>query len=311
MFEWSDWTNFRTVDGLQQKAGVARHKLRRLVLKELTDNALDSGAALVSIGELPDGGYFVGDDGTGIEGEPEQVARLFSINRPMISTKLLRLPTRGALGNGLRVVAGSVLASDGFLTVTTGNRRIELRPEHDGTTTVVTVTPVDFPVGTRIEIGFGPAIPEDANALYWAAAARDMARGRSYAGKSSPWWYDGPQFHEILLASRSAPVRELVARLDGCTGGRAAKIVAVAGLGRMACGDVSREQAVRLLRSRSNSSPTRTAFIPRSFARHSGWRFSPELTSAVLDGKQQTGLTLARVPKLLPLSWMEHRRLLG
>ena len=35
----------------------------------------------------------------------------------MVSTKLLRLPSRGALGNGLRVVAGAVLASEGSLVV--------------------------------------------------------------------------------------------------------------------------------------------------------------------------------------------------
>ena len=120
-FERADWTSFRTVEGLQQKAGVAADKLRRLVLKELTDNALDTGAS-VRIGQLPDGGYFVEDDGGGIDGTPEEIARLFSIARPMVSTKLLRLPTRGALGNGLRVVAGAVLASDGFLVVTTRNQ---------------------------------------------------------------------------------------------------------------------------------------------------------------------------------------------
>jgi site-specific DNA recombinase len=38
---------------------------------------------------------------------------------------------------------------------------------------------------------------------------------------------------------------------------------------------------------------------------------SPEVTSAILEGRQPAGLTLARVPKLLLLSWMEHRRLLG
>lgn len=37
----------------------------------------------------------------------------------------------------------------------------------------------------------------------------------------------------------------------------------------------------------------------------------PEVTSAMLEGRQPAGLTLARVPKLLPLSWIEHRRLLG
>jgi hypothetical protein len=246
-FERADWTSFRTVEGLQQKAGVAQSKLRRLVLKELADNALDTGAR-VRIGQLPGGDYFVEDGGSGIEGQPEEIARLFSIARPMKSRpSLLRLPTRGALGNGLRVVAGAVVASEGSLVVTTRNRGIELHPERNGSTTVVTVTPVDLPVGTCVEIGFGPAIPVDADALRWAVVATEIAEGQSYQGKSSPWWYDAPQFHELLSASGAAPVRELVARLDGCTGARAGEIVAEAALVRMACSGLSREQAARLL----------------------------------------------------------------
>ena len=135
-FERADWTSFRTIEGLQQKAGVATDKLARLVLKELTDNGLDT-CTKVTLGKLAEGGYFVRDEGPGIDGTPKQIARLFSIARPMISTKLLRRPTRGALGNGLRVVAGAVLASGGSLTVITHNRRIQLRPGHDGTTTVI------------------------------------------------------------------------------------------------------------------------------------------------------------------------------
>ena len=38
---------------------------------------------------------------------------------------------------------------------------------------------------------------------------------------------------------------------------------------------------------------------------------SPDITSAVLEGKQPRVLSLAHIPKLLPLSWMEHRPLLG
>ena len=245
-FERADWTSFRTVEGLQQRAGVAASKLRGLVLKELADNALDTGAS-VHVGELPDGGYFIEDEGSGIEGSPEEIARLFSIARPMISTKLLRLPTRGALGNGLRVVAGAVLASEGWLVVTTKDRRIELRPERHGSTTVVGVKPVKFPVGTRIEIGFGPAIPEDGQALLWAQIAIVMRDGQTYAGKSSPFWYDVPQFHELLSASGKTSVRELVANLDGCTGGHAGVIVAAASMGRTLCADVNHEHAQKLL----------------------------------------------------------------
>jgi len=44
---------------------------------------------------------------------------------------------------------------------------------------------------------------------------------QSHAGKSSPWWCDGSQFHELLYASGTTPVREVIANLDGCTGGKA------------------------------------------------------------------------------------------
>jgi hypothetical protein len=243
----ADWTSFRTVEGLQQKAGVAKSKLRRLVLKELTDNGLDEGAE-VHIGDLPGGGYFIEDDGGGIEGTPEEIAELFSIARQMVSTKLLRLPTRGALGNGLRVVAGAVLASEGSLVVITRNRRIVLRPERDGSTTVISAKPAEFLVGTRIEISFGPALPCDHDALHWGRIACQLAgKGETYRGKSSPWWHDATQFHELLSASGSRPVRELSAHLDGCSGAKAGEIVAAAKLGRAVCKDITSEQVRRLL----------------------------------------------------------------
>jgi len=241
-FQRPDWALFRTVEGLQQRAGVPKSKLRRLVLKELADNGLDSGAN-VRVGKV-DGGYFVEDDGSGIE--PDDVARLFSIARPMVSSKLWRLPTRGALGNGLRVVAGAVLASRGKLTVITRNRRIELRPEHDGSTTIVSMEPVDFPVGTRVEFCPGAELPDESDPLCWARIAIKFG-GRSYEGKTSPWWYDQAQFHELLLAGGTRPVRKLVANLDGCSGAKAGEIVTQAGLARAVCESVTRAQADKLL----------------------------------------------------------------
>ena len=38
---------------------------------------------------------------------------------------------------------------------------------------------------------------------------------------------------------------------------------------------------------------------------------APDVTSAILDGRQPAGLSLAQIPRLLPLAWGEHRRLLG
>jgi hypothetical protein len=91
-FERADWTSFRTIEGLQQKAGVAQDKLIRLVLKELADNGLDEGETRV--GEI-EGGYFVEDDGRGLD--PDEVASLFSISRPLSSTKMLGLAMADAV----------------------------------------------------------------------------------------------------------------------------------------------------------------------------------------------------------------------
>ena len=79
-FERADWSLFRTIEGLQQKAGVPRHKLSRLVVKEITDNALDEGGR-ARVGTLPDGSFFIEDDGPGID--PAEIAHLFSIARPL------------------------------------------------------------------------------------------------------------------------------------------------------------------------------------------------------------------------------------
>jgi hypothetical protein len=246
MFGREDWTLFRTIEGLQQKAGVPATQLRRLVLKELADNGLDAGA--IRFGLIDAKSYFIEDDGPGLDGSPEQIAELFSIRRPLRSSKLLRLPYRGQLGNGLRVVAGAVLASGGSLAVITRNRRIMLRPESDGSTSVVEVPQAKSSVGTRIEIGFGPALPNDPEPFAWVRAAQSVAgAGESYRGRSSPFWYDAAQFHELLLACGAQPVRALVARLDGCTGGKAGEIVAAARLDRVRCQDVKRQQAIQLL----------------------------------------------------------------
>ena len=247
MGERPDWSLFRSIDGLQQKAGVPATRLRRLVMKEIADNALDTGTG-IDAGQIDDHVIYVAENGPGLGGTPQEIAELFSIRRPMRSSKLLRPPQRGALGNGLRVVAGAVLASEGSLAVITRNQRIVLRPEADGTTAVVEVSAVDHPTGTRIEIKFGPALPPDTNPFAWVGAARQIAfEGKSYEGKSSPYWYDGAAFHDLLLAHGDQPVRNLIAQLEGCSGGKAGEIVAAAGLDRMACASVTRGQAVALL----------------------------------------------------------------
>ena len=109
LFQRDDWTLFLSPADLPQKAGCQPDMLRRIILRELVDNALDTGANVTL--EQDGESWIVSDDGPGLD--PADVPRLFAVNRPLVSSKQLRLPLRGMLGNGLRVVIGGVAASGG------------------------------------------------------------------------------------------------------------------------------------------------------------------------------------------------------
>jgi hypothetical protein len=222
-FVREDWTHFRTLQGLSQKSGVPLNQLSRLVAKELADNSLDAGSKC-EVGEMKGGGFFVQDNGPGIPGTPEDIAYLFSIKRPLTSSKMIRLPSRGCLGNGLRVVAGAVLASGGKLRVFNRNQRLDLMPLESGDTKVECKS-CDWPQGTRIEVRLGKSIPEDQKgSLIWAKEAISAAGDNPiYSGKTSSHWYDSDGFFELLQSAGDRPVYEVLNRFrSGCDDSRPA-----------------------------------------------------------------------------------------
>ena len=255
MFERQDWELFRTIDGLSSKAGVPRDMIASLVAKELMDNALDESESC-DIGLLDDNaGFFVQDHGPGLD--PAQVADLFSIKRPLKSTKLLRLPSRGALGNGLRVVAGAVLATGGTLKVCTRGQAMNLVPCSDGTTTANVIENYDGE-GTRVEVHLGQeAGPINSDTLMWARRAKALSRGQYYKGKTSPWWYTSWDFHELCLAAKDMTVRDLVSKFEGC-GSKVGTITA--GLKGKQASDVILDEAKVLLdRMKGASNPVKAS----------------------------------------------------
>jgi len=255
VFEHADWTLFRNLETLGQKAGVAKRDLPKLVCKELVDNACDA-AGTCKVGLLPDGGMYVEDQGGGIPGGTEEVSRLFSINRPLRSSKLVRLPTRGALGNGLRVVCGAVVATKGRIVVSTGGSRYRLCFRDDGTTVAQRVGGYSRK-GTRVEVwlGDGPwsAGGFDDEALELARLTILLAgHGRLYKRRSSAYWIDSDSFFELCQAAGDATVRELVAQFEGCSGAKAGSI-SESWRGRD-CSSLSRDEADQLLAAiRKNS----------------------------------------------------------
>lgn len=214
--ERDDWTLFRTLDGIQQRTGIKKIHFGKAVVKELLDNALDA-SSFCRFGFLTDGGFFIENIGKGLLGNDDEIADLFSINRPLRSTKLYRLPTRGALGNGLRFITGVVLATKGTLKVMTKGRSLQLFPQyHNGKTHYERLG--DHPMkGTRIEI----TIPgyEDKDIFEWGKKAKQLKSETVYKGKTSPYWYNVDDFHALMdSAPEGLTIARFLEKFDGCTG---------------------------------------------------------------------------------------------
>ena len=211
LFEREDWCLFVDPATLPQKAGCQPEYLRQIVLRELVDNALDEGAQATL--ERAGRGWIIADDGPGLD--PVDVPRLFAVNRPLLSRKRRRLPLRGMLGNGLRVVVGAVAASEGDLVVETRGHRLTLAVDAAyGTTTIAKDAPVPFDPGLRVHITLGPHLPQfdDEPDDYLAREAIAIANhGNEYRGPSSPWWYSPRDLHQLML--QVTPAATTVARL--------------------------------------------------------------------------------------------------
>ena len=251
---------FSTVDGLSRQTGEPANRLRRLMLKELADNALDASDAAGRPGEVSivrDGAdtYIVTDHGLGLPGDATALAELFTIHRPMVSGKFRRRPERGALGNGLRVVVGCVVVSEGTIEVATGGQAVLLRPRKIGPTEILSTEPAKLEEGTRLTVRVGPGLPKDYDDddLIWAEAALNLARaadGRSYAREPSPHWMDADAFTELLMTIEplGSTVRQIIELFDGCTGRKASELAAPFGKNRLAR-TISDAEAAILLRA--------------------------------------------------------------
>ncbi len=89
----------------------------RQVIKELLDNAFDTGKFLESKLDLEEGSYLVRDEGGGIDLPPEKIEELFRSDRGVISTKFLRKFTRGIFGEGLKFVGDVVASVNGSIDI--------------------------------------------------------------------------------------------------------------------------------------------------------------------------------------------------
>jgi DNA topoisomerase VI subunit B len=268
--------------------------LRSLAAKEFTDNALDAADAASRPGEVAisvdhDGNLIVEDVGIGIaNATPEKLAGIFCVARAMISSKLLRRPTRGCVGNGLRVCLGWLTATRGRLIVETGRIRVELVPEIDGQSRIGKVETIEPIAGLRLTAVAGDERfrKED---LGWAEDAIELAKQSSapaFIGRPSPHWMDLDHFRVLLRSAvGNISVRQFLAQFDGCTGSKAQTKIAAPFLRRAAADLTSDEAAVLLTLAQRETKP------PKPKALHPLGRNTVVATGyAIAEGTFLTGL---------------------
>jgi hypothetical protein len=187
-----DWQDFLDPEGLRRKAGHS--DLILVAIKELADNAADVGLATVE--RVNSTTVRVTDDGPGLD--PEFVPILFDLRRPLTTSKIWRRANRGALGNGLRVVAGVVAIGGGAISVTSRGVRSTVRIDAHGLSTVEREAAAAI-TGTVIEVDFGSPVPDAA--IHFA----QPIAGRAYSGQvTHPEWVDGDA---MMTICRSAPAK--------------------------------------------------------------------------------------------------------
>ena len=210
LFERDDWRLFVDPATLPQKAGCQPSSLRQIVLREIVDNALDAGADATI--ECDGEAWIISDNGPGLD--PADVPRLFAVNRPLLSSKRRRLPLRGMLGNGLRVVMGAVAASEGSIIIETRSHRLKLATDTaTGTTQVVTDEAITPTPGLSVSITLGEALSRHnwQDDLLARTALNVATYGKNYNGPSSPWWYSPHDLY--LLMQQVSPADTTVRRL--------------------------------------------------------------------------------------------------
>jgi hypothetical protein len=147
------------------------------------------------------------------------------------------------------VCLGYLTATGGKLIIETGNIRVTLRPDVDGSSTIISSEKIDKPDGLTLTAIAGDQ-PFTESHLSWALDSIALAQRSgepSFAGRPSPHWLDLDHFRVLLKSAvGNVSVRHFLGQLDGCTGSRPQSRIAAKFLRRDAV-SLDAEEAAELL----------------------------------------------------------------
>jgi len=185
-----EWQEFLNAGGLTRKAGCCESDLPFMALKELVDNAFEyNGASFKIEGNST---YVIEDQGPGLS--REEIEHLFSIRRPMNSSKRWRRAGRGALGNGLRVAVGALRTIEAPLFVASRDGTYRVAIDEIGRTSTEQIGEMRE-VGTEIRIVLPEPLDKEEESTLQLCT---LAPGPIYDGPANAHWFGMMAFRDLV-----------------------------------------------------------------------------------------------------------------
>ena len=194
--EQPDWMRFLTSEGLAEKAGCPKDMFPEMIAKEFADNAADIGGYSYKINQ-PIQKLVISNGGEGISSD--DVAKIFSIKRPLRSSKHWRRGERGALGNGIRAALAGCRICGVQLSVISQGLRHSITLQDDGDVQIETFDH-EAATGTTVVLQFSSLVCFYGDIENFLKPQFLSQKIRTLSKKPLPSWFKNEDINALILS---------------------------------------------------------------------------------------------------------------
>ena len=194
--EQPNWMRFLTSEGLAEQAGCPKSMFPQMIAKEFADNAADIGDYRYKI-DLAEQVLAISNGGDGIS--TDDVCKIFSIKRPLLSSKHWRRGERGALGNGIRAALAGCRICDVELNVVSQGKDHAIKLQDDGEVQIKT-SDHQPTKGTIVVLRFSSSSGFDRR-IEGFLKPQFLTQGtKTLSGKPLPSWFKAEDINVLLMS---------------------------------------------------------------------------------------------------------------